>query len=172
MSGNLPLGFGLALAGAVVATKGAQAFEQAFGGGGSKAQAATPASAGPTGKGGKASIQDLENAWIAAGGNRASAPIAAAIAMAESSGSGKCAPDPPGESCSVWQVHMNDHPQYDRNRLQTDLVYAAKAAVEISNNGRNWNPWTTYTHGKYQQFMNEARRVFRSLQAGATIGGP
>jgi hypothetical protein len=33
----------------------------------------------------------------------------------------------------------------------------AKAAYDISNAGANFGPWTTYTTGKYQQFLGQAQ---------------
>lgn len=42
---------------------------------------------------------------------------------------------------SIWQIHPI-HVQYDRNRLQSDLAYAAQAAWELSGYGANWTgPW-------------------------------
>lgn len=49
----------------------------------------------------------------------------------------------PEYSVGLFQVNMIAHPQYDANRLATDVMYAAQAAYEISGGGTNFNPWTT-----------------------------
>jgi hypothetical protein len=84
----------------------------------------------------------LESLWKKVGGNAASANTAAAIALAESSGN-------PNEENSIgatglWQILRSAHPDWDRGGNLKDPTWNAKAAVSISSNGSNWNPWTTF----------------------------
>jgi Lysozyme like domain len=97
------------------------------------------------------SLQELQNLWTSNGGDPASAPMAAAIAMAESGGdpyafNGR---DPNGGSVGLWQINgiHGSQASYDPNAN-------AAAAVAISGNGTNWNPWGSYTNGSYAAWEN------------------
>lgn len=91
---------------------------------------------------GHLSCSGLETLWSDAGGNPRSAFIAAEIAMAESGGN-QYATGPVGER-GYWQIHP------DHGSLSTyDAFGNARAAVIISDNGRSWYPWTTFTSGAY-----------------------
>lgn len=91
--------------------------------------------------------------------------LAAAVAMAESGGN-PCAQGDPNigvHSCSgpngtseafgLWQVNVLYNTQYDPTSL-LDPTYNAKAALAISSNGTNWNPWTTYRTGAYRPWYS------------------
>jgi LysM repeat protein len=92
---------------------------------------------------GTLSCRGLEELWEEAGGSSAPAVTAASIAMAESSGR-QFATGPVGER-GYWQINPN------HGALSTyDPLGNAKAAVIISDNGTNWNPWTTFTSGAYR----------------------
>lgn len=90
--------------------------------------------------------------------------LAAAVAMAESSGDPCALGDPhmppdctvppvgPSTSFGLWQIHVPAHPEYDPGQL-FDPDYNATAAFAISSGGINWHPWSAYTHGKYVQFL-------------------
>jgi LysM repeat protein len=92
---------------------------------------------------GTLSCNGLEELWEEAGGSHAEAFMAAEIAMAESSGR-QFATGPVGER-GYWQIHPV------HGALSTyDPLGNAKAAVVISDNGRNWTPWTTFTSGAYR----------------------
>lgn len=97
------------------------------------------------------SFADRENLWIQAGGNPAAAAIAAAVSMAENTEG-----DPNVISgtndVGLWQINMDAHPQYGLTWLQNPLNNA-RAAVEISNNGSNWNPWTVYKSNAYAKYL-------------------
>lgn len=92
----------------------------------------------------------LEQLWVQAGGNAASAPMAAAIAMAESGGdSGATDNDADGSvDRGLWQINSSHGSLSTYNPLAN-----AKAAVEISGNGTNWDPWVTYQTGAYRQYL-------------------
>lgn len=92
----------------------------------------------------------LEGLWINAGGNPVFAPIAAAVAMAESGGNPDAfnASDPAGGSRGLWQINGVHGAQ-----STFDPMGNARAAVQISNNGSNWQPWSTFTNGSYRKFL-------------------
>lgn len=92
----------------------------------------------------------LEQIWIANGGSPVAAPIAAAIAMAESGGGAN-------------STNNNSNGTQDRGLWQINTVHGAQstfdpnanaaAAVAISSNGSNWSPWATFTSGAYKQYL-------------------
>ena len=91
---------------------------------------------------GTLSCYGLERLWNSAGGNPGSAFLAAEIAEAESGGN-QYATGPAGER-GYWQIHP------DHGYLSTYNAYGnARAAIIISDNGRDWSAWTTYTSGAY-----------------------
>lgn len=92
-----------------------------------------------------------------------------AIAWAESGGQVDAVGDG-GNSHGLFQVHVPSHPQYDAAKLRSDPSYAAKAAWEISGQGRNLNPWTTWSHataaGKKhnaQQYLEKAKLAVQAV---------
>lgn len=92
----------------------------------------------------------LETIWINNGGSKVYAPIAAAIAMAESGGRSDATNHNTNGSTDrgLWQVNST------WGALSTyDVNANAKAAVQISQNGKNWKPWTTFNTGAYLQFL-------------------
>ncbi len=85
---------------------------------------------------GTLSYQGLEGLWEAAGGPDWAAPTAACIAEHESGGQ-QYATGPVGER-GYWQINP------DHGSLSTYDAYGnARAAVIISDYGRDWSPWTT-----------------------------
>ena len=97
--------------------------------------------------GGTLGCHGLERLWVQAGGSRGAAFTAAEIAMAESSG-------------RQYAVNTNGGRSTDRGYFQVNSIHGAlstydplgnaKAAVAISDNGRNWRPWVTYNSGAYR----------------------
>jgi murein DD-endopeptidase MepM/ murein hydrolase activator NlpD len=68
----------------------------------------------------------------------------------------------------LWQINSVHDKQYpDSARLLSDPAYNAKAAFEISGGGTNFNPWTTYKSGAYQQYMAESRAAVSSDASAA-----
>jgi LysM repeat protein len=118
--------------------------------GGSPASASAPApttasnlSGGPaTTSAGTYSCGGLESLWEQAGGSGGEAVMAASIAMAESGGD----PDAisPTNDYGLWQINGSHGAQATLSPLGN-----AEAAVSISGNGSNWDPWTTFTSGAY-----------------------
>ena len=79
--------------------------------------------------------------------------LAAAIAMAESSGIVKNVGDRHlGVSIGLWQINMRAHPQFSRSELETEEGNA-RAALVVSRNGTNWRPWSAYRERKHVPFL-------------------
>ncbi|MBV9450589.1 MAG: LysM peptidoglycan-binding domain-containing protein [Streptosporangiaceae bacterium] len=91
---------------------------------------------------GTLSCHGLEVLWEDAGGASWAAETAAAIAMAESGGNQYA--HSPTNDFGYWQINGVWGAMATYNPLGN-----AKAAVHISDDGRNWSPWTTYTSGAY-----------------------
>lgn len=99
---------------------------------------------------------EIETLWIAEGGDPSAANVASAVALAESGG------DP-------TQTYKNTDGSTDRGLFQinsvhgtqstTSLIPNVRAAISISNNGKNWQPWVTYTTGKYRAFLSATNAV-------------
>lgn len=93
----------------------------------------------------------LEQLWINAGGPRAVAPVAAAIALAESSGDStqenKVDNGGTQTSWGLWQISDGTHNQPVANIL--DPVVNARAAVAKYTAAGGWSPWGTYDSGAY-----------------------
>jgi hypothetical protein len=95
---------------------------------------------------------ELEGLWIIAGGSSASAPTAAAIALAESQGNPTITNGP--YVAGLWQINTapDAHPEYTVSQMQSPLANAV-AAIKVSNNGSDWTPWQTYTSGAYLKYL-------------------
>lgn len=99
----------------------------------------------------------LEQIWINAGGSRSTAPMAAAIAWAESSGNPQAtSPNPDGgTNVGLWQLDTpgGGGAGFSASQLADPTVNAA-AAVRASNNGTNWSTWETYATGAYKGYLS------------------
>jgi hypothetical protein len=98
--------------------------------------------------------------------------VAVAVALAESGGDPKAHnPVPPDNSYGLWQINMigslgparRDQFELDSNRELFDPEENAKAAWAISGRGNSFQPWTTYTSGAYEQYLDDARRGVRAM---------
>lgn len=107
------------------------------------------------------SFAQLQELWIRNGGNPLSAPIMAAIALAESGGRTDAAnTKPPDASYGLWQINYYGPLAPGRTaaygtpaQLVADPDRQAKAAIAISGNGSNLKPWSTYTSGAAQRVL-------------------
>lgn len=86
--------------------------------------------------------------------------IATAVALAESGGNTHAHnPVPPDNSYGLWQINMLAHSTSElgisKNEDLYDPIKNAKAMYKISNGGKDWTPWTTYTSGRYKLFMKD-----------------
>jgi hypothetical protein len=85
----------------------------------------------------------------------------------------------PDDSYGLAQVNMIDSlgPQRMQQfglKSATDLfdpLTNLKVAYALSNGGTNFSPWTTYTSGKYQQYMGQTGAQVHSSGAGWGGGG-
>ena len=85
----------------------------------------------------------LEELWNSAGGNPDDAFMAAEIAMAESGGNQYALS--PTDDYGYWQINASN------GALATFDAYGnARSAISLSDDGANWNPWTTYRTGAYE----------------------
>lgn len=93
--------------------------------------------------------------WLArqVGLDDQSSRIAAAVALAESSGRPEALGDS-GTSYGLWQIHLPAHP-WARNMNLYDPIANARAMAQISAGGTNWRPWTTYRTGAFRRFLQE-----------------
>ena len=106
----------------------------------------------------------IETLWVQNGGSASAAPIAAAIAMAESGGHTSSLNNNPATgdySVGLWQVNYFDGLLPSRSakygppsELQGNPDLQAKAAIDISNNGQNWQPWSTFSSGAYKKYLS------------------
>jgi LysM repeat protein len=84
----------------------------------------------------------LEQLWDDAGGNSADSFMAAEIAMAESGGNQYALS--PTDDYGYWQINISN------GALATFNAYGnARSAIILSDDGTNWNAWTTYREGLY-----------------------
>jgi hypothetical protein len=94
--------------------------------------------------GGTLGCSGLEQLWEAEGGSPSAALTAASVAMAESSGQANATNVNTNGTTDrgYWQINSIWGP------LSTyDAVGNARAAVQISHDGTDFSPWTTYTSG-------------------------
>ena len=95
--------------------------------------------------------------------------LAAAVAMAESSGNPNAYGDAQyGGSIGLWQINLPSHPGVTAAQLY-DPTFNAQTAYQISNGGTNWKPWTTYNTGAYRQFYFPHSVVDRSWGMAVAI---
>lgn len=101
-------------------------------------------------------IGEIKSLWTRAGGSSSAQNMAAAIAMAESGGNPNISHRNSDGSIDrgLWQINSVHGAQSTFNRLGN-----AKAAVSISGNGRNWNPWTVFKTGAYKRFLSAAGKA-------------
>lgn len=103
------------------------------------------------------SYAQLEQLWINAGGPKTLAPLAAAIAEAESGGNSQAVNpyDNGGSQTSwgLWQISNGTHAQPVPNILNP-AVNAQQAVSKYRGAGNSFSPWGTYDSGAYKQFMN------------------
>ena len=125
------------------------------------------------------SYSQLEGLWIQAGGSAASAPLAAAIALAESGGNPTSYNGNAGtgdNSYGLWQINMIGSMGPSRLRefgltsdsQLLDPLTNAKAAVQVSNGGSNFSPWSTFKSGAYRKYLQGG--VAPNMTAGGAGG--
>lgn len=121
-------------------------------------------------------ISELARLWVAAGGDPKARYMAAAVAMAESGG--RNVTSPPNHDGSVdrgyWQINSG------HGALSSlDPMTNARAAVQLSGNGKNWRPWCTAWSdnacgskgGSYARAGSSAVGIYNDLGGNAEAGG-
>ncbi len=88
--------------------------------------------------------EEVREVWIAQGGPIQSADLVAEIAWRES----RFKPDAHRvsdveDSRGLMQINVRAHPQYRRVNLY-DPIINMRAALAVSNGGRDFSPWSTY----------------------------
>ena len=111
----------------------------------------------------------LEGYWIQAGGDKAVAPLMAAIALAESSGD-PTATNPTDNngrqtSWGLWQISNGDHSEPSPN-WSDPLENAHLAVAKYASQGLG--AWGTYTSGAYKTYLGSAAPV---TPTGGSTGG-
>lgn len=102
------------------------------------------------------SYAQLESLWINAGGAKALAPVAAAIAEAESGGNSDALNpnDNNGTQSSfgLWQISNGTHAPPSPN--WANPAVNAQLAVAKYKAAGGWSPWGTYTSGAYKGYLS------------------
>lgn len=128
------------------------------------------------------SVQQIEELWLNSGGSPQSAPTIAAIAEAESGGNPTSLNNDPGTgdySVGLFQVNYFGNLMTGRtiaygspSDLQNSLQRQANAALDISGGGTNFDAWSTYKSGAYQQFLAAADNALPSAEQDVSQFGP
>ena len=125
---------------------------------------------GAGGTGTRYTYAQLEGLWINAGGPKAAAPLAAAVALAESGGctSALNLTDNNGSQTSVglWQVSNGTH-QYPAS-WTTAAGNAAEAVAKYKGAGNTFSPWGTYKSGAYKAFLKPGTTPDTSVPKATT----
>lgn len=132
----------------------------------------------------KYTYAQLEQLWINAGGSKETAPVAAAIAEAESGGNSLAAY--PGQTIKpgtgtndtatgLWQI-LGVPPGFSTTQLTDPVANAQMAVAKYKGAGGNFSPWVTYTSGAYTAYLSnstppDATGVPTSTGAGGGGGG-
>ena len=124
------------------------------------------------------SFGQLEGLWIQAGGPKVLAPVAAAIALAESSGN-PAAINPTDNngaqsSFGLWQISTGTHAAPSPNWADP-LTNAKLAVAKYRGAGNSFSPWGTYDSGAYRKFLPSSYVAPSSAPPGtpqtATLAG-
>ncbi len=111
---------------------------------------------------------DVINLEIAVGVPRNELATALAIAMAESGLRTNATNVNTDVYQSVdrglWQINNHWHPDISDNQAYDPTGLGnARAMMEVSNNGTNWNPWSTYSSGAYLSHLGVAEEAVNEV---------
>jgi Lysozyme like domain len=128
---------------------------------------------GAGGTGTKYTYAQLQGLWINAGGPAAVAPIAAAIALAESGGCTTAlnATDNGGTQSSfgLWQISTGTHTP-PSSSWATGSTNASLAVGKYRGAG-GFSPWGTFDSGAYKAFLSGGTPDLSVSSAGGSAGG-
>lgn len=127
------------------------------------------------------SIEQVAGYAAGAGFTGEALAIATAIAMAESGGKSDAIGDVAlesatwGPSVGPWQIRsLNAQRGTGGQRdeiANMDPATNARHAYEISNSGKSFGAWSTYTSGKYRAYIAQARMAAQNPSAVPAGGG-
>lgn len=106
--------------------------------------------------------------WITEGGNPSQADTYSAIVMAESGGDSN-AQNSIGATGGP-QILLSAHPDVSETCAK-DPACSTRKAIQISNNGRDWSPWVTYTSGAYRSFIGGGGKRVSKRKAKTELAG-
>lgn len=120
------------------------------------------------------SYAQLMGLWIRNGGSRGKAPVAAAIAEAESSGrAGVTSANPDGgENVGLWQLDTKGKGAGYTAAQLSDPATNAHVAVTASKNGNDWSAWETFVTGAYKAFLSGSTTADMSVPGGGGNAQP
>ena len=120
------------------------------------------------------SFRQLEGLWEQAGGPHPVAPVAAAIALAESSGNPNAinATDNNGTQTSwgLWQISDGTHRMPVPNILNPQ-VNAKQAVAKYRGAGGSFKPWGTFNTGAYLKFLPKGQAPAAANVPASASGG-
>jgi hypothetical protein len=128
-------------------------------------------------------FDQIQALWVQNGGKPGWAPLAAAIAIAESGGNTASLNNTPATgdySVGLWQINYFGSLLPGRTQsygspaaLQSDPNAQAKAAIQLSGNGTNWGPWKTdAAWNKWVANGSPSQPTKATIAAwGASLGG-
>lgn len=110
------------------------------------------------------SAREIAGVAAAAGFNRDANTWTTAVAVALAESGGRTDVVNRLGCVGLWQVyqsvHVKAHPTWTTAWLKNPRNNA-QAAYVLSNGGRNWKPWETYTTGAYKLHWQEARQAIQ-----------
>lgn len=95
-------------------------------------------------------FSQLQDLAARAGFTGSDARVAAAVALAESSGNPQAIGDY-GKSIGLWQIYLPAHPQFADTNLIDPETNAAAAYSVFQDQG--FAAWTTFRNGKFMDFL-------------------
>ena len=101
------------------------------------------------------SKDQLQALWTSNGGDPSTADVAAAVALAESSGRpGVTSPNPDGgTNVGLWQLDTRGVGSGYSIAQLSDPATNARVAILGSGNGTRWGAWQTYVEGTYRNYL-------------------
>lgn len=109
------------------------------------------------------------NVTIHDGRRVASGAVMLAIMQGESGGKTNAVGDG-GKSFGAYQIHLPSHPGVTK-QCAIDPVCATKAALRISGNGRNFEPWSVYKNKSYLKFLEDAELAWANPKQPSPYAG-
>jgi hypothetical protein len=106
--------------------------------------------------GGTLTKDEIKLLWTQNGGSPGTAAVAAAVAMAESSGrTGVTSPNPVdgGTNVGLWQLDTRGVGAGHTVAQLQDATTNARITIMGSANGTNWSHWEGYTSGRYRKYL-------------------